>query len=482
MRNTTSQIWIVLLFAVASCKTTAPETQPTEPANIAAQQPAPPAPTVDPALPAQVGDDLADEDELDEDDAILLETEDSADGFCKDDIYAEYLKNKFLREHSYQKFKKEHVSKYVVKKTRGKKFKTISAMTQREMEAMYYARSRMVGEMVPYYGAIPVVSNPMVEYWIRFFKTTGRKQFLRWLVRGESVRELVSPILREQGLPLEFLYLSMVESGFSNTAYSRAKATGPWQFMQGTARLYGLNINLWIDERRDPAKSTLAAAKHLRDLYEDFGDWYLTMAAYNAGAGRIRSAIKKAGSKDFWAIANSPYLPIETKHYVPKVIAALTMAANPRAHGFEFVSNEEDRMPTSLVHVKEPVSIRELGDKLGVEEPKLRQWNPELVNAITPPAKNGGYVLRLSDELVKKFQDIENSLSYVEVKDVLMHKVGRGETLARIAAKYKVSIRQILNINPGLKPARLSIGKVVAVPAPSVVLKPKTGPRTAFAH
>ena len=267
----------------------------------------------------------------------------------------------------------------------------------------------------------------------------------------------------------------MVESGFSNAAYSRAKATGTWQFMSGTAKLYGLRIDYWIDERRDPVKSTVAAAQFLRDLYEDFGDWHLAMAAYNAGPGKIRKAMRQTGRKSFWDIADTNAIRPETKHYVPKVLAALALASNPKLHGFEVKLDPANEMPGTSVLTKEPVRLSEVAIKLNIPIRSLRNWNPELIHEITPPRRArsnaDGYRLRMPEPLAAKFQQIEASLAAVEVKDIHMHKIKPGETLARIAQIYKVRVNQILSLNPTLRPTRLRTGVEIAVPVPSVVAK-----------
>jgi len=395
-----------------------------------------------------------------------LAPEDLEDGFCKDDIYATWLKNEWYAQNPKSKEPKQQ--------SRGKsRRRGISKMDEREINAMHYARRRLVGEMVPYFGAIPVVANPLVEQWLRYFKTSGRRSFLRWLVRGESVREVVAPLLREQGLPPEFFFLAMIESGFSNSAYSSARATGTWQFMSGTAKLYGLRIDHFVDERRDPVKSTLAAAEFLKDLYEDFGDWYLAMAAYNAGPGRVRRAIRATGTRDFWKIADSRGFPRETRNYVPKMLAALIMASNPRAHGFDIKSDPGDKMPRATVRLHTPASLDEISVKLGLPPRAVQSWNPELVRNVTPPRARDGYALRLPESLLPRFAEIESKLSTIEVKEVLMHRVRAGETLSRIARRYQVNIRQILSVNPTLKPTRLKVGAEIAVPVPSVVTKPR---------
>ncbi len=405
--------------------------------------------------------------EDDEDLELMSELDDAE--FCKDTIYAQWLKDRYLRDNP--KAQNPEKAFKLSRKAKRRRSPTKSPYDQREVEALYFARTRMVGETVPYFGSIPVVTNPRVEHWIRYFKNSGRSSFLKWLVRGESVRELVLPILKQQGLPPEFIFLSMVESGFSNSAYSHAKATGPWQFMPGTARLYGLKMNMFIDERRDPAKSTLAAARHLRDLYEEFGDWYLAMAAYNAGPGRVRSAMRRTGSDDFWVLADSAYLPVETKNYVPKVLAALQLASNPSRHGFDVTADPLDAMPVTTVPIKGAVELASLAGRMGVPERLIRHWNPELVNAISPPVSqaSGPYPLRLSPILADKWAMVEPKLEFVDVKDVLYHRIRPGETLGAIASRYRVDKRSIISLNPGLHPTRLRIGKEVAVPVTTIM-------------
>ena len=423
--------------------------------------------------------ELSDAGEEDPEEDLISEIDDAE--FCKDNIYAQYLKNQYLRENP--KAKTPEKAFKFARHTRRRRSPTRSPYDQRDVEALFFARTRMVGQTVPYFGAIPVVTNPRVEHWIHYFKNSGRNSFLKWLVRGESVRDVVVPILKAEGLPPEFIFLSMVESGFSNQAYSHAKATGPWQFMPGTARLYGLQMNLFIDERRDPAKSTLAAARHLRDLYEEFGDWYLAMAAYNAGPGRVRKAIRMTRSNDFWKLADSAYLPVETKNYVPKVLAALQLASNPAGHGFAVTADPLDSLPTTMVLVKSPSHLAEISSKLNVPEKLLRHWNPELINAITPPVRQGneGYPLRLSLSTAQKWRDVEPTLEAIEVKDVLVHKIRRGDTIAAIAARYRVDSKRILALNPSIRASRLKIGAEVAVPMTTFVPKSSSSKKQATA-
>lgn len=408
--------------------------------------------------------DTATETEEEDDVDVAEETapEELGEGFCNDDIYARYLTSKYLADNPL-KYKP-------TKPTRSRRARSRESL--REVEAMHFAAGRLAGPMSPYFGALPVVANPRVEFWLRYFKNSGRRDFLRWMVRGQSLKELVPGLLQKEGLPKELLYLAMIESGFNNSALSSARATGTWQFMQGTAKLYGLKVNWWTDERRDPVKSTIAAARLLRDLYEDFGDWYLAMAAYNAGPGKVRSAIRRSGSRDFWTIAQTDHLRQETKDYVPKMLAALILSSSAQTHGFDVQADAGDELPMTSVTVREPVLIAEVASRMGLCESDIRRWNPELVRNVVPPTRDG-YALRLPPQYVDAFAAVEPTLSVLEISDILMHRIRPGDTLSRIARAYKVSIKQILQYNSGIQAGRLRLGRDIAVPVPSVRPRPR---------
>jgi len=298
------------------------------------------------------------------------------------------------------------------------------------------------------------------------------------LVRGESTRHIVDPIMQEQGLPKEFFYLAMIESGFSNQAASSARATGTWQFMSATAKLFGMRINYWLDERKDPVKSTVAASRYLKHLYARFGDWYLAMAAYNAGPGTVNRSIRKSKTRDFWKISKTRFLPKETKNYVPKMLAALILAKNPEKHGFDVKKDPRKMIPHEGVHLDKPIDLAEVSNKLNIPLKTIKYWNPELRKNITPPPSqlkksNGTYYLRLPPEHVEAFETIKPQLALIEVKDILLHKISSGDTLYQIARRYKVPMKKLLKINPNLSPRTLRIGKQIAVPVPSVVKREK---------
>ncbi|MFM8552806.1 MAG: lytic transglycosylase domain-containing protein [Nitrospiraceae bacterium] len=187
---------------------------------------------------------------------------------------------------------------------------------------------------------IAIVRNEKVEGHMRFFHTAIRDRFEHWLTRLSHYRPLVERIFSEFDLPSDLVFLSLVESGFNPHAYSRAKATGPWLFMKGTAQVYGLRVDQYVDERRDPIKSTVAAARYLRDLYDLFGAWPLAMAAYNAGEGKVMRALRKSQTESFWDIAATKHIRRETKEYVPRFMAATIIARNPDQFGFPPVQTD----------------------------------------------------------------------------------------------------------------------------------------------
>lgn len=180
----------------------------------------------------------------------------------------------------------------------------------------------------------PITLNSRVESWIDYFTGRGRPHFERYLERSELFVPYIRPILKQNGLPQDLVYLAMIESGFNNHARSQAKAVGPWQFISATGKRYGLMVNWWVDERRDTRKSTLAAVEYLRDLYSIFRSWELAAAAYNAGESKIARAVRRFGSKDFWVISRHRFLRPETRDYVPKIIAAAIIAKNREQFGF----------------------------------------------------------------------------------------------------------------------------------------------------
>ena len=347
------------------------------------------------------------------------------------------------------------------------------ALRNLKYHVSHHINERIDGPHAPYFGGLPVVETPKVEIWLRYFQTKGRSVFMKWLVRSRSYEPLVVPLLQEQGLPRELFFLAMIESGFSNTASSRVRATGTWQFMKRTAKHYGLKIDYWVDERRDPVKSTLAAARYLKELYARFGDWYLAIAAYNAGPGKVNRAIRKTKSRDFWVLARSRYLRSETKHYVPKMLAALIIASDPEKHGFKVSPDLRHTTPSYAVSLDKPRLLKDISLALGIRPSLLKRWNPELLRGVTPPLRRSGdrYELRLPKIVAERFQAIEERLQVVTIEDVKMYRIQHGDTLSAIARRHKISMRKILELNPKLQPRRLRPGRRIAIPVPAVIKK-----------
>ncbi len=191
--------------------------------------------------------------------------------------------------------------------------------------------------------------NDQVAMFINYFSSTkGRHTLEHGLTRAGRYRELISQTFKQVGVPQDLIYLAMAESGFQPLAVSRAGARGMWQFMAGRGSMYGLERNWWVDDRQDPVKSTQAAARHLKDLYNQFGDWYLAMAAYNTGPGNIQRAVERTGYADFWELYRRGVLPQETRNYVPIIVAVTIMAKNPAQYGLENVVPETP-VPTDQV-------------------------------------------------------------------------------------------------------------------------------------
>lgn len=309
---------------------------------------------------------------------------------------------------------------------------------------------------------IPIDANDRVAASIHFFQTRARETWQAWSRRAGRYRDLILPILREEGLPRDLFYLSMIESGFNPRAYSRAHAAGLWQFIRQTGRLEGLVIDNWVDERRDPVKSTRAAARHLKGLYAEFGDWRLAAAAYNCGRGRVRRAIARAGTDDFWRLD----LPRETRNYVPLLMAAALIAKDPQRFGFEPVEPDPP-IVWEQVRLHELIDLKTAARLLDAPLSLLRRLNPELRSLFTPHRPKRGYLLNVPEGRGDAFLAAYERLPESERRgEVHRYVVQRGDNLWKIARAFGLGHRRLAEANGLAKGALIHPGQTLYVPVP----------------
>ena len=300
---------------------------------------------------------------------------------------------------------------------------------------------------------IPIVMDPSVQSHIHFFNTSIRSRFEQWLIRLSRYQPLVEKIFSEFNIPSDLVYLSLVESGFNPYAFSRAKATGPWQFMKGTGKIYGLRIDNYVDERRDPIKSTVAAARYLRDLYDLFGAWPLAMAAYNAGEGKVMRALHKVQGETFSDISKTKLIRTETKQYVPRIMAATVIARNPDQYGFP--QNPVAPHQFEEVVVNRPLHFHAIANTTGIPYEELRLLNPELRRDATPPGESAYHLKVPVGTSAKVVQLLDRVPSYkfpplpaVKVQRVKAdsgrwYRVRGGDTLEKVSKRFRVPMKTL---------------------------------------
>lgn len=228
---------------------------------------------------------------------------------------------------------------------------------------------------------LPLTYNARVSRWISYFQ--DKAWFRDWLERSSKYMPFIQKELKNSGLPQDLAFIVMVESGFIPTAVSHASAVGPWQFIKPTATRYGLTVNWWLDERKDLKKSTLAAIRYIRDLYSEFGSWYLVAASYNMGENGLRRQIQKHGTKDFWKLSQAGALPKETTDYVPKILAVMMITKSPSLYGFREVAQFRP-LDYDLVYAPGGTDLKLLAEKIGVTPKSLFDLNAELNHGYVP--------------------------------------------------------------------------------------------------
>ncbi|MGA7826127.1 MAG: transglycosylase SLT domain-containing protein [Geobacteraceae bacterium] len=314
---------------------------------------------------------------------------------------------------------------------------------------------------------IPLTINSKVEYFLNTFQTSGHTWFAKWLSRSERYIPMMKEVLRENSLPEDLVYLAMIESGFSPNAYSSANAVGPWQFVAGTGKRYSLRIDQWIDERRDPLKSTVAAAMYLKELYTVFNkNWYLAAAGYNAGENKILRAIDMYNSTDFWELAEGSYLKRETKDYVPKLLAAAIIAKDPAKYGFADVAYLPP-IEFDTVTIPSRTDLALVARLTGVSYETIKELNPDLRKWCTPP-DYPQYELKIpkgtKDLFLSAYQKIPLEDRYVERILYTRYRARKGDTVASIARHFGVDPREVTAVN-NLKHTRKLRGKLLKIPA-----------------
>ena len=323
-------------------------------------------------------------------------------------------------------------------------------------------KERVEREMAGLKHDLPLSAADPVLTYLNFFETTrGRAIVARGLRRAGRYRGMISRVLREEGVPQDLIYVAQAESAFEPLALSRARALGIWQFVAASGAKYGLDHTWWVDERRDPEKSTRAAARYLRDLYGMFGDWYLALAAYNTGEGNVMKAVERTGYADFWELHRRNALPRQTKNYVPIILALAMIAKDPAKHGIEV--EEDEPLEWDAVKPGHPVDLRLAAEAIDQNVELLKALNPQLLRMVTPADPN--FELLLPKGTAEQFR-VE--LAAVPPEKWLAwrrYKVAPGDTLPALAKRFGVTVAAVAQANEIRPGTLLEAGQRITIPA-----------------
>ncbi|HTS34971.1 MAG TPA: LysM peptidoglycan-binding domain-containing protein [Candidatus Solibacter sp.] len=325
------------------------------------------------------------------------------------------------------------------------------------------AKAKAEAEVKMTHSDLPLMMTDQVAGFISYFSGRGRGVFERAFARSGRYHDMIVQTLKEEGVPQDLIYLAQAESGFHPLAVSRVGARGIWQFMASRARGYGLSHNMYVDDRQDPEKSTRAAARHLKDLYNQFGDWYLAMAAYNSGPGTVQAAVKRTGYADFWELYNRGVLPKETRNYVPIILAVTIMTKNRSQYGLEDVAMDHP-VAADTVTINYPVDLRLVAECVNSTAAELQELNPSLLRVTTP--RTGEYNLRLPAGTKDQY---ETAIAAIPPNDRLwwrFHTVHTGDTLASLARTYHTTAKQISEANHLDSPQLETDARIVIPVAP----------------
>ena len=320
-------------------------------------------------------------------------------------------------------------------------------------------------------GHVPITYNKKVESIIRYYTNQGKRSINRWLSREDKYKEIVLPILEEYDLPPELFYIPMIESGFKSDARSFASAVGPWQFIESTAKSYGLKKNFYYDERQDIVKSTHAACKYLKYLYDQFNDWYLAFAAYNCGETRVHRHIKYFKTNNFWELKN---LPRETQNYVPSLMAIIFISKDPEKYGFKITPDKF--LSWDLKKINKSVTLEDMSKASKLDIKLLREYNPEILRDYVYVEKDSFYEFKMPVNYSEDFDSLFALIESTRTDQIIFkkHKVKTGESLWSIAIKYGSTITAICEENKLNRNKPLRSGKVITVPIGNYKVPQKT--------
>jgi membrane-bound lytic murein transglycosylase D len=324
-------------------------------------------------------------------------------------------------------------------------------------------RSRMADTLpeLPKF-TIPVpADNPRVLEAVEYLSTSREEVIAEGLARGQRYLPMIRQVFTEAGIPLELSYIPLIESLFKTTVRSRASAVGLWQLMAPTARLYGLRVDWYVDERRDPVKATHAIARFILDYYREFDDWHLAIAAYNGGKGRVARAMRRTGTEDFWSLATTSVLPRETREFVPKILAAILIGTDPDAYGIRFVP--QDEFVYEEVSIDSMTDLQVIAEAAGTDLATIQDLNPQLLRRTTPNMDD--YTMRVPVGSADRFRVAYAAIPESERVRVVEHRIQNGESLSRIADMYDTSIAAITDLNGIRNRHSIRAGHTLLIPA-----------------
>ena len=305
-------------------------------------------------------------------------------------------------------------------------------------------RARAAAEVSLMPSDLPLVMNDLVASYVNYFSTRGRGTFERAYRRSGRYKDMIQRVFKQENIPQDLIYLAQAESGFHPLALSRVGARGMWQFMAYTAPGYGLQRSWWVDDREDPEKATHAAARFLKELHHQFGDWYLAMAAYNSGAGTVQRAVQRTGYADFWELYRRNALPTETKNYVPIILAVTIISKNPSQYGFDNLVPDAPGNPDRVI-VNYPIDLRLVAECVDATADTLAELNPSLVRMTTP--REGEFELKLPSGTSETYLRAVAAIPVDKRVSWRYHRTSHGDTLESLARKYKTTAGAIAEAN-----------------------------------